>query len=141
MKINLIKRNGILIPYSDDERNKVDKFVDGAIYVCDIKNGDIRTLKQNNALHLWAEMIAKELNSKNVLMGGIFKETIEWNMELVKIHIIKATIKKVYDLNSTTKLTRSQVDGMIDYIVNAFISSDVHVPPFPNKEIFNTIDK
>tara|TARA_R110000824_G_scaffold152607_2_gene323908 strand:+ start:2395 stop:2826 length:432 start_codon:yes stop_codon:yes gene_type:complete len=141
MKINLIKRNGKLIPYADDDRNKVDKFADGAIYVCDIKNGDIRTLKQNNALHLWAEMIAKELNFKNVLMGGIFKETIEWNMELVKIHIIKATIKKVYDLNSTTKLTRSQVDGMIDYVVNAFISSDVNVPPFPNKEIFNTIEK
>ena len=142
MKINLIKRNGRLIPYADDDISKLDKFDDGAIYIVDIKNGDVRTLKQNNALHLWAELIAKELNSKNVLMGGIFKETIEWKMELVKIHIVKATIKKIYDLNSTTKLTRSQVDGMIDYVVNAFIGSDVIVPPFPNKEIFNiAIDK
>lgn len=138
MKTNFIKKDGRLIPYSEEDREKVDKFQDGAIYVVDVNNSDIRTLQQNKALHLWASLIAKELNSKNILMGGIFKETIEWNMELVKIHIIKATIKKVFDLNSTTKLTRKQVDGMIDYIINAFVCTDVEVPEFPNKEIFNT---
>ena len=70
-------------------------------------------------------------------MGGIFNETIEWNMELVKLQIIKRTIKKVFDKNSTTKLTRKEVDGMIDYIVNAFIGTDVIIPEFPNKDAFN----
>ena len=71
MKINLIKRNGRLIPYADDDISKLDKFDDGAIYIVDIKNGDVRTLKQNNALHLWCELIAKELNSKNVLFKSL----------------------------------------------------------------------
>ena len=94
MKLTIVKKFGTLSPYSEEDAEILSKLSD-AVYTVDIKNLDMRTLKQNNAIHLWCNKIAKILNANSLYMMGVFGNDIEWSMDLVKTQIVKATIKKV----------------------------------------------
>lgn len=135
MKITLTKQGPMLLPYNEESEQKLAK-LSNAVYVVDIKNLDMRTVSQNNALHLWATQISERLNAKGIYVGGIFNSSIEWNMELVKELIIKQTIRVVFKIESTTQLKRKELDDMIDYVVMA-LSSKIEVPPFPSRELWN----
>lgn len=125
----------MLLPYDEESERALSK-LSNAVYVVDIKNLDMRTAAQNRALHKWASQIAEQLNAKNLYVGGIFNSNIEWSMELVKELIIKRTIKTVFNIGSTTKLKRKELDEMIDYVVMA-LSSKIEVPQFPSRELWN----
>jgi len=135
MKIAIRKIGDLATPDSEADKEKWDKLSD-AVYEIDIKNLDMRTVQQNKALHVWCKMIADILNANNLYMTGVFGNEIEWTMELVKTQIIKATIKKVFDVDSTTKLKRKEIDQMIDFITLAFGSKGVEIPPFPSKKLW-----
>lgn len=134
MKITFIKKDGRLIPYSEEDREKVDKFKDGAIYVCDIKNNDIRTLSQNRSIHLWCTQIAKTLNANSLSISGTIKSDVNWSMETVKEIIFKPIVKALYNKDSTTKLNRNEFEKIIDNIVLIFANKGVSLPEFPNRE-------
>lgn len=135
MKIALVKADGGFFPYSEADQDRFNK-LSNAIYETDIKNMDMRTLKQNNALHLWCEKIAFLLNGHGLYMTGIFENEIEWDMELVKTQIVKKTIRKRYGIDSTTKLKRKEIDDLIDYITLAFGLKGVKIPDFPSKDLW-----
>jgi len=135
MKIIIKKIGDVAIPATEADREKWEKFSD-AEYVVDMRNMDQRTSQQNRALHLWAKQIADTLNSEGLYMTGIFGNHIEWSMELVKTQIIKATIRQVFGIDSTTKLKRKEIDQMIDYITIALGRKGVTVPPFPSRELW-----
>jgi len=136
MKITLVKKFGTLSPYSEEDAEILSKLSDAA-YTVDIKNLDMRTVKQNAAIHLWCTQIAKVLNANSLYMVGVFGNNIEWSMSLVKEQIIKATIKKVFDIDSTTKLKRKEIDEMIDYVTIAFARKQVEIPAFPSKKLWD----
>lgn len=136
MKITLKKERGSLLPYSDEDYEALQKLSD-AVYVVDIKNMDMRTLKQNSAIHLWCGQIAEVLNKNNLYMTGLFGNKIEWTMEKVKLNIIKATISLVFGIDSTTKLKRKEIDEMIDYVTIAIAKLGVSIPQFPSRELWN----
>lgn len=136
MKITLKKIGDILVPDSDADLDKLNKFSD-AVYEVDMKNLDSRTIAQNRSLHLWASQIAKILNKNSLYMTGVFGNKIDWSGELVKTQIIKATIKKVFDIDSTTKLKRKEMDEIIDFVTIAFASKGVGIPMFPSRELWN----
>ena len=140
MKITIKKIGDVAIPYSESDLEKWNKFSD-AIYEVDMKNLDSRTIAQNSSLHLWASKIAKVLNANSLYMTGVFGNKIEWSMNLVKEQIIKSTIKKVFNVDSTTKLKRKEIDEMIDYVTIVFASKGVEIPPFPSKALWNDNDK
>jgi hypothetical protein len=143
MKINLIKEGNTLYPYSEEDEERLSK-LSNAVYSVDLKNMDLRTIKQNRALHLWCRQIADLLNSKGLYLTGVFGNKIEWSLSLVKEQIVKATIKKVFGIDSTTKLTRKEIDDLIDFITEAFGTKGVVIPPFPNKELWekeNDVEK
>jgi len=135
MKITLTKQGLTLYCHNEESEEKLNKLSD-AIYEIDIKNLDMRTVAQNRALHLWCKQISEALNAANIYMQGVFKSEIEWDMTLVKEVIIKRTIKKVFSIDSTTKLKRKELDQMIDFIVLALASS-IEVPEFPNKQLWD----
>lgn len=135
MKILLKKIGDVAIPYDDTNKDLWNKFSD-AVYEVDMKNLDSRTLAQNKSLHLWAKQISDLLNENNLYMTGVFGNEIEWSMSLVKEQIIKATIKKIFNIDSTTKLKRKEIDEMIDYITIAFAMKSVVIPPFPSRELW-----
>jgi len=136
VKLTLRKGGIALFPNSQADIDKLEK-LSGAIYEVDIKNLDMRTSKQNSALHLWCNQIATLLNANSLYMVGVFGNKIDWTMDLVKTQIIKATIKKVFDIDSTTKLKRKELDSMIDFVTSAFAGKGVEIPPFPNKKLWD----
>jgi hypothetical protein len=141
MKITLLKKYGTISPYSEADAEQLATLSD-AVYVIDIKNMDSRTLAQNNALHLWASQIAMVLNVNNLYMNGIFQNDIMWTMELVKTQIIKGLIKTLFNIDSTTKLKRKELDTLIDYITAIFgEKKGIKMPEFPNRKLWDEIKK
>ena len=136
MKITLRKDGRVLYPHSEEDGEVLDT-LSNAIYQVDIKNMDMRTLQQNKAIHKWCEQIAHLLNSRSLYMMGVFGNEIEWTMEFVKAHIIKATIKQVFKIDSTTKLKRKEIDEMVDFVTIAFAKKNVEIPPFPSASLFD----
>ena len=83
-----LKQHGQLVPYSAEDKAKLDKMADGAAYIVDIKNMDIRTLAQNKALHKYFELLATELNSAGYSVAKTLKASVVWtplNAVLAKI--------------------------------------------------------
>lgn len=135
MKIVFKKIGNVLSPSSEADLDKLNKFSD-AEYEVDMKNLDSRTSAQNRALHLWCTDISKLLNSLGIQTVGVFGNKIPWTMSTVKAQIIKGTLKKFYNIDSTTKMKRKEVDGMVDYVTLAFGEIEVEIPPFPSKELW-----
>lgn len=140
MTITIKKIGDVAVPATEADAEKWHKFSD-AEYVVDMKNLDSRTSAQNRALHLWCAQIAQVLNENNMYMTGVFGNEIEWTMELCKTQIIKATIKKVFDVDSTTKLKRKEIDNMVDFITLAFGKKGVEIPKFPSRELWEEKEK
>ncbi|MFA5040042.1 MAG: hypothetical protein WC464_00210 [Bdellovibrionales bacterium] len=137
MKITLKKERGSLLPYSDEDYEALQKLSD-AVYTVDIKNLDMRTVKQNSAIHLWCSQIAEVLNKNNLYMTGIFSNDIMWSMELVKEQIIKNMIKLLFKIDSTTKLKRKEIDVLIDHITYIFgDKKGITIPRFPSRELWD----
>ena len=137
MKLQIRKERGMLIPYSEDDYEQLQKLSD-AVYVVDIKNLDMRTSAQNRALHLWSSQIADTLNQNNLYMTGLFGNDIIWTMELVKQQIIKSMIKLLFNIDSTTKLKRKEIDTLIDHIVYIFgEKKGITIPKFPSRELWD----
>jgi len=134
MKIAFKKERGILIPFSDEDVEKLKKMSDGAIYEVDIKNIDIRSMQQNKSLHLWCGQIANTLNHHGLYVSQVIKADTTWTMETVKENIFKAVVKSLYNKNSTTKLNKNEFEKIIDVISLALGNKGVVVPPFPNRE-------
>ena len=84
MKINLIKQYGNLLPYSQEDKKKIDEFKDGAIYVVEINNSDLRTLQQNRALWLWFTQISNKLNKDSFAIQDVIKLNTKWSPEKIK---------------------------------------------------------
>jgi len=136
MEINVDKTGMVLTPYNEHDGEKLENLSNG-VYQIDLKDMDVRTLKQNNALHLWCSQLSKLLNANQLYMKGVFGNDIEWTMELVKTQIVKNTIKQVFNISSTTKLKRKQIDELIDYVTITFATKQIEIPPFPSKELWN----
>lgn len=135
MKITITKIGTVATPTNEEDMEKWMKFSD-ASYIVDMKNLDSRTVAQNSALHLWCKQLAEVLNKNELYMTGVFGNKIDWTMELVKTQIVKATIKKVFNIDSTTKLKKKEVDEMIDFVNLAFLNKGVTIPPFPSRELW-----
>ena len=140
MKINLVKEGNTLYPHTEEDEEKLNKF-SNAIYVAEIKNQDLRSIKQNRALHLYCTQIANLLNKQGLYMTGVFGSKIEWSLELVKEQIVKATMKQIFNINSTTKLTKKELDQLLDYVNMAFATKGITLPEFPNRELWEQKQK
>ena len=135
MKIQFKKERGQLIPYSDEDERKLKKMQDGACYVVEIKNLDMRTIQQNKALWKWCEMIAKTLNDNNMYISETIKTEVEWNKNSVKVFLFDNIVKALYNKDSSTELLRNEFDMIVDTLINIFAKKGVLLPSFPAKEL------
>lgn len=97
-----------------------------------------RTLPQNDSLHLWYELVAKELNEKGLTVQEVLKKTIEidWNAKRVKEIIWRSVQEAITSKKSTTELNKSDEIDIIYEHINRFLADKcdgIHVP-FPKKE-------
>lgn len=113
---------------------------DGKKLVADIKlEKGIRTLPQNDSLHLWCEQVAKELNEKGLSVQELLKKTVEidWNGKRVKEIIWRSVQEAITGKKSTTELNNTDEINTIYEHLNRFLAEKcdgIHVP-FPNKDL------
>ncbi len=96
-----------------------------------------RTLKQNNAIHLYCEMIAETFNE----MGWTFRfegvKNVEmeltYSMILVKETMWKPIQMALFSKESTTELTRKEVSEVAEQIEHFFAQRGINLP-FPSIE-------
>lgn len=133
MKINLRIRAGKLYPADDEAKEQLSKFQDAEYLQIDIKNMDIRSIKQNSALHRYFSLISIELNKRGVRVdpNGM---NIEWSMLRVKELIWKEFQKLVLGKESTRLLSKQELTEVYDY-VNYFLGERFSFNvEFPNRE-------
>ena len=104
-----------------------------------------RTTEQNNAIHLFCQMLADELTEKHIDKREFFKEPffLEWTKEGVKNDIWKKLQKSLVGKGSTTELDKiGEIDLIWDNINKIIIDKydgEVITPPFPS--IIDVINK
>jgi len=96
-----------------------------------------RSAKQNDALHLWFEMLADALNAAGWDMRKTIREGIDvpWSKESIKSYLWKPVQKEYLRKESTTELDRGKdIDAVYD-IVNRTIAQRTGVSvPFPSEQ-------
>ena len=77
-----------------------------------------RTLKQNSAIHVYFNLLAKTLNDAGLDQRKLLKQSIQipWNADSVKEHLWKPIQEVVTQDKSTTKLDIKQVSEVYDVL-------------------------
>jgi len=96
-----------------------------------------RTDQQNRALHLYFEMVAKELNDAGYSMEQVldnFTMELEWTKESVKEILWRTAQRRLLGKQSTKELNKQEDITRTYEAVNRFLAKlGVHVP-FPTHE-------
>ena len=98
-----------------------------------IKDGDKqRTKQQNRALHLYFRFVAEALNDSGLDMRTVLKPgvEIEWTEKTVKEYLWRPIQKIQLMKESTTELTRKELDTVYD-TMNLHLSRHGEHVPFP----------
>ncbi len=93
-----------------------------------------RTQDQNSALHLWFELVARDLNEGGFTVQVVLKQKIDldWNKELVKELLWRPAQEALIKKKSTTKLDKvGEIDTVFDHLNRHFGEKfGLHIP-FP----------
>lgn len=95
-----------------------------------------RTLKQNNSLHKYFELVSDALNEKGLDFTQIFKNPVAIMItpEIVKECMWKPIQKSMFKKESTTKLNKKEEIDKIYDVMNKFLSEKFGIYiEFPNK--------
>lgn len=104
---------------------------------CDCHHAtDLRTAKQNNALHLYFTLLAQALNESGYDMKKVIRQEVDipWNPYSIKEYLWRPVQEAQLGKKSTTKLKKNEIDQVYETI-NRVIGerTGVHVP-FPSLE-------
>lgn len=95
-----------------------------------------RTNQQNRALYLYFTFVADTLNNHGLYFQtfDLFNEPVEmqWDKDLVKQFIWLPIQKTLFDIESTTKLTTTDINTILDVLSNHFAKLKLSVS-FPNQ--------
>lgn len=101
------------------------------------KKTERRTPRQNNALHLFFQLLADALNEAGLDMRKVIKQDIdiEWTLESVKDYLWRPIQKVLLKKTSTTKLNKKEDIDKIYDTLNRHLSEKFGVSvPFPSEE-------
>lgn len=96
-----------------------------------------RTIKQNNGLHLYCELVAQECNNSGVTFSDFIrlrpKLDMPWTQHRVK-EIWREAQRLLYGKTRTRDLNKDEIDRVYDVVNKAIAEiTGVHVP-FPSLE-------
>ena len=100
---------------------------------------ELRTLSQNNALHLYCEFIANALNSAGYSIPEVlqkFKMEIPFTKENVKELLWRTAQKRMFSKKSTTQLLKqNEINDIVD-VITRFLGENFGIEyiPFPSIE-------
>ena len=98
-----------------------------------------RTGKQNKALHLYCEMLAKALNDSGQDMRRTLKQEIDipWTKESVKEHLFKPILELMTNETSTTKMDTVDPSAVYETL-NRYTASKLGVSvEWPSNDILS----
>ncbi len=94
-----------------------------------------RSLKQNNSLHLYFQLLADALNDAGLDMKKVLKPGVDisWTMGSVKEYLWRPIQKFLLRKSSTTKLKTDEIDRVYDHL-NRHLGEKFGLEniPFPN---------
>jgi hypothetical protein len=98
-----------------------------------------RTLKQNNALHLWFEFLAAALNDAGLDMRAVLKPGVDipWTSESVKEQLWRPIQVAMLQKKSTTERERPEVSQVEEVLVRHLVKKFgqfFNPPDFPSIE-------
>lgn len=93
-----------------------------------------RTSQQNKALHLWIELMAKELRSEGQTMNTILKFDIPCTPYNFKEYIWRPVQEAYMKERSTTKLTTQDINVIYEVISKELSTRAGVYIPFPSVE-------
>ncbi len=138
-KKNLFRYEVTILVDSESPKKARETIESLGVKVFEVKLlNNIRTINQNNALHLWCEQFAEELNEKHIDKRVFFKEPffVSWTKEGVKNDIWRPMQKAMTYKISTTKLNKTDEISMIWDNINRTViekfKGEVIVPQFPS---------
>ena len=101
----------------------------------DIKKSDnIRTSRQNAAMHLWFTQLSEALNKDGFDMKKVISDAVDiyWTPYTVKEYLWKTVQKTLYGKKSTTQLKSNEIDAIYD-IINKTVGERTGIfIPFPS---------
>ena len=127
------------IRLTDKFRQYIKTLKDGDYSIEITKYKKTRSSQQNNALHLWFDLLSQEFNEQGVDMRAIIRNDIDimWTPYSVKEYLWRPVQKQMFGKKSTTKITTEEINKIYD-IINKTISERtngiIKVPPFPSIE-------
>ena len=97
---------------------------------------DRRSLKQNSSAHLWFQHISDELNSAGLEMQVVLakRQGILWTAESVKECLFKVLAKAMYQVDSTTKLTKEQHTKVAEMLADVIARDYGVTVDYPSQE-------
>lgn len=100
-----------------------------------VSGDEPRTLKQNNALHLYARQLAEEMDNADLDMRLVIRFRIKPTKKNVWSEIIHPVMKALYpDRESTAELTKEEVTELYE-VINKNTAEKLGISvPFPCKE-------
>lgn len=94
---------------------------------------DPRTQSQNRAYWKFQEWIAEEMNSQWITLDKLVIE-IQPKATKTSLHeVFKAISDKMYSKDSTTLLSREEMQNILDVYMIALASTGIHIE-FPDRE-------
>lgn len=95
-----------------------------------------RTIRQNKALHLWLTLLAKRMKEQGLDMKKVLKPSVEITptMELCKEYLWRPIQIAKYNKESTTELTTTELQGVIQDLDRFFLSKHGIDLPFPSED-------
>ena len=96
-----------------------------------------RSVKQNNALHVYLRLLAEQLNNAGLDMRKVLKEGIDipWTEESVKNHLWRPIQKVVAGQDSTTEPTSSEFPVIYETLDRHLASKFGISIPWPAREM------
>jgi hypothetical protein len=101
------------------------------------RTGKQRTLTQNNALHLFCQMLADQLNASGLDMRKVMKPEVEipWDMYSVKARLWKTLQKAMLNKESTTEADRIEY-SLVHEVLGRHLAKTqgINIPEWPKKK-------
>ncbi len=112
--------NGQLQFDNQKESQEYLRTVEGKKLIVQIKRETgVRSDRQNNSLHLWLDLLARELNDAGYTVQKFLKQAIElnWTGSLCKELIWRPVQEAILGKRSTTQLAKVQdIDEVFDHL-------------------------
>lgn len=101
----------------------------------EISEPNLRTIKQNSAMHKYFAILSSKLNEGGLSIAKTLKVDIEWTPTSVKDLLWRPIQEAVLDKKSTTKLNKDEITKVYDVLNKALGEKFGFSLEFPTRDL------